>query len=112
MSDLVFVGLDEANALWGTSTAEQVRALLHDVPTVVVKDESHGATEFTAEGVVFVSTPFVEVVEAIGAGDAFAAGYLSAGLKGLGANERLAGGHERAQTVLGSTSDIPDVRKG
>src|SRR5690606_764675 len=37
-ADVVFVGRDEAEALWGTATAAEIRELLRDVPTLVVKD--------------------------------------------------------------------------
>jgi 2-dehydro-3-deoxygluconokinase len=46
------------------------------------------------------------VVEAVGAGDAFAAGYLAALLRGADATARLHGGHQRAHLVLQSTSDF------
>ena len=49
-ADLVFVGLDEAAVLWGTETADDVRALLPDVPLLVVKDGAIGATGFDADG--------------------------------------------------------------
>ena len=47
-----------------------------------------------------------DVVEAVGAGDAFAAGYLAALLQGADATARLQGGHQRAHLVLQSTSDF------
>ena len=49
-ADLVFVGLDEADVLWGAATADDVRALLPDVPLLVVKDGAVGATGFDADG--------------------------------------------------------------
>ncbi len=51
-------------------------------------------------------------VEVVGAGDAFAAGYLAAWLDGAPPAERLRAGHERAVLVLGDTADFPrDVRR-
>lgn len=41
-----------------------------------------GATEFLGETQSFVATPPVDVVEVVGAGDAFAAGYLASLLDG------------------------------
>jgi len=105
-ADIVFVGLDEANALWGAATPEEVRALLPTPARLVVKDGDVGATEFGQEVRVFVPAIATEVIEAIGAGDAFAAGYLAAMLKGASAAERLGAGHERARLVLRSTSDF------
>lgn len=109
-ADLVFVGRDEAECLWHTATADDVRALLPEPTTLVVKDGDIGATEYRrADGVdqrTFVPAVPTHVVEAVGAGDAFAAGYLAAMLQGADATARLRGGHDRAHLVLQSTSDI------
>ena len=105
-ADVVFVGRDEAQALWGCSTADDVRALLPEPGRVVVKDNDVGATEFSADGSVFEPAIPTEVLEAVGAGDAFAAGYLAGLLRGAAAHDRLRAGHERARLVLLSTSDF------
>lgn len=112
-ADLVFVGLDEAEGLWGTPDADAVRELIPSPALLVVKDGDVGATEFHrhthADVRSFVPAIRTEVVEAVGAGDAFAAGYLAAHLGGADAAERLAAGHHRAHLVLQSTSDfLPD----
>ncbi len=112
-ADLVFVGLDEAEGLWGPADADAVRALLPEPALLVVKDGDIGATEYERRGGADVRTfaPAIktEVVEAVGAGDAFAAGYLAARLEGAGAEERLLAGHRRAHLVLQSTGDLlPD----
>jgi len=109
-ADLVFVGLDEAECLWHTATADDVRALLPEPTTLVVKDGDVGATEYRraagADHRTFVPAVPTDVVEAVGAGDAFAAGYLTALLQGAEAAARLQGGHQRALLVLQSTSDF------
>lgn len=105
-ADIVFVGRDEAQALWGCATADEVRALLPEPERLVVKDGDVGATEFTAAGSVFEPAIPTDVLEAVGAGDAFAAGYLAALLRGDAPNDRLRAGHERARLVLMSTSDF------
>lgn len=105
-SDIVFVGRDEAEGIWSTPTAEDVRALLPGVPHLVVKDGEIGATEFTAEGSEFVATPPVEVIEVVGAGDAFAAGWLDAYLRGEDMHERLTQGHATAARALRTTHDV------
>jgi len=105
-ADIVFVGRDEAQALWGCSTADDVRALLPEPERLVVKDGSVGATEFGVDGRVFEPAIPTDVVEAVGAGDAFAAGYLAALLRGEDSGDRLRAGHERARLVLMSTSDF------
>lgn len=107
-ADVVFVGRDEAERLWGTPAAGDVRAVLPEVPTLVVKDAEHGATCFGGPDPVFVPAPPVDVVEEVGAGDAFAAGYLSGLLDGLPADRRLSLGHAVAGAVLRSRADTLD----
>ncbi|WP_306323012.1 MULTISPECIES: sugar kinase [unclassified Streptomyces] len=104
-ADVVLVGRDEAETLWGTATAEDVRDRLAPRGTLVVKDGDVGATEFAGGEAEFVAAPSVEVVEAVGAGDAFAAGYLSGLLGGAAARERLALGHRLAGRTLRSIED-------
>lgn len=106
-ADIVFVGLDEASALWGTQTARDVRDFLPGPAMLVVKDGDVGATEFHGQRSCFVAAIPTVVIEAVGAGDAFAAGYLAATLRGEGAKQRLLSGHEQAVMVLRSTSDVP-----
>src|SRR5690606_34830619 len=109
-ADIVFVGLDEAHTVWGCNTAEEVRALLPEPARLVVKDGDVGATEFSrdddSDSMLFVPAIPTEVVEAVGAGDAFAAAYLAALLQGADATGRLSAGHARAHLVLLSTSDF------
>lgn len=110
LSDVVFVGRDEAAVLWGTVDADAIAELIkggdNRVQTLVVKDGGIGATEITATTTTFVSALPVDIVEVVGAGDAFAAGYLSALLTGKDAHERLAMGHQLAARALSSTSDF------
>ncbi|WP_022893993.1 sugar kinase [Agromyces subbeticus] len=121
-ADVVLVGLDEAEALWGTASPEDVRALLPEPALLVVKDGDVEAIEFRGRadgspstlsglpltpGATRVAARSVEVVETVGAGDAFAAGYLDALLAGADPDDRLAAGHARAVTVLGDTADFP-----
>ncbi|WP_150461031.1 sugar kinase [Nesterenkonia ebinurensis] len=107
-ADLVFVGRDEAETLWGTETADDVLELLPELPLLVVKDGSLGATEFSAGTSVFEPSEQVQVVEAVGAGDAFAAGYLSGLLSGKSPAQRLRAGHQRAALTLQTTTDFTD----
>jgi 2-dehydro-3-deoxygluconokinase len=115
----VFVGLDEAESLWGCLTAAEVRMLLPEPHRLVIKDGAIGATEFERseyersghgrhgdDRVTFVPAIPTQVVEPVGAGDAFAAGYLSALLNGADSAARLRAGHERAHLVLLSPSDF------
>ena len=107
-ADVVFVGRDEAETLWGTASPSDVRALLPDVPELVVKDGDVGATAFVGADAVFEPALVVELVEAVGAGDAFAGGYLAGLLSGDAIADRLRAGHERAARTLQTTTDSID----
>jgi len=108
-ADIVFVGRDEAETLWGAATAAEIRTLLRGAAELVVKDGDVGATVFAGESEVFVPAHRVDVVEAVGAGDAFAGGYLAARLAGAPLADRLQAGHDRAALTLLTTADFPDV---
>lgn len=105
-ADLVFVGRDEAEALWQTTDARSIRDLIDPVGKLVVKDGAVGATEFWAGEEVFVPAARVDVMEVVGAGDAFAAGYLAAQLQGSSAADALQAGHELAARTLRSMDDF------
>ncbi|MGK3951805.1 sugar kinase [Microbacterium sp. I2] len=107
-ADIVLVGRDEAQNLWGTDAAAEVRALLPDVGELVVKDGDVGATAFVGADEVFEPALVVEVVEAVGAGDAFAGGYLAGRLSGHPIADRLRAGHARAARTLRTTKDSVD----
>jgi len=106
-ADLVFVGRDEAERLWGTPTARDIRDLLPGA-RLVVKDGDVGAHLFDRGREWFVPSREVEVVEPVGAGDAFAAGFLAATLAGAPPEGALDAGHEQAARILGSMSDAGD----
>lgn len=106
-ADIVLVGRDEAETLWATTTADEVRDLLPSPAHLVVKDSDVEAVEFSAEGRTAVPARKVEVIEAVGAGDAFAAGWISGLLTGGSATDRIARGHAAAARALSSTQDIP-----
>jgi 2-dehydro-3-deoxygluconokinase len=104
-ADLVLVGRDEAERLWGTMDAAAIRDRFPDVPELVVKDGDVGATAFVGDLTVFEPAIRVDVVEAVGAGDAFAGGYLAALLSDAPVPERLQAGHARAALTLQTTGD-------
>ncbi|WNF29230.1 sugar kinase [Streptomyces sp. C11-1] len=134
-ADLVFVGEDEAEEAWGIVGAGAIRAALPEPSVVVVKRGSAGATVFSGhrpgprasnaggaensggaesavgEGgdtVTVVPALRVDVVAAVGAGDAFAAGFLSATLRGLPVRDRVRHGHLMAAAVLTVPGDLTD----
>lgn len=108
-SDIVFVGRDEAETLWGTATAESVRELLDRPRYLVVKDAAVEAVSFTPTGVHRVPSAKVAVVDAVGAGDAFAAGWLSGFLDDRDEPARLRLGHYAAARVLESPTDFAEL---
>ncbi|WP_428965311.1 sugar kinase [Micromonospora fluostatini] len=111
-ADLVLVGLDEAQTLWQTPDAEAVRKLLPGPRMVVVKDGGVGATALPRTGPATVVPALrVPVLEPVGAGDAFAAGYLSGVLRGWEPRAALRLGHlcaARTLTVAGDTAPPPE----
>jgi 2-dehydro-3-deoxygluconokinase len=109
-AQLVFAGLDEARTLWGVDTAADVRTLLPDPETVVVKDGAVGTWSYGPAGETYAPALPVEVVEPVGAGDAYAAGYLYGLLRDRPERQRLELGHRVAALALGVTGDVADVK--
>ncbi|GAA1007014.1 sugar kinase [Streptomyces thermogriseus] len=110
-ADIVFVGADEARAAWGLHDARAVRDALPEPRTVVVKQGADGAIAYDrssggAGTATFVPAPRVDVVAHVGAGDAFAAGFLSATLRGLPLRDRLRHGHLTAAAALTVPGDL------
>ncbi|BAC70991.1 carbohydrate kinase [Streptomyces avermitilis] len=117
-ADLVFVGDDEARAAWGLHGPRAIRDALPEPEVLVVKQGGGGATAFerrpggpgtgdtSTDTVTFVRALQVDVVAAVGAGDAFAAGFLSATLRGLPVRDRLRHGHLMAAAALTVPGDL------
>ncbi|MEU1517382.1 sugar kinase [Streptomyces sp. NPDC005811] len=123
-ADLVFVGEDEAEEAWGvTGGPSAVREVLPEPPVLVVKRGEAGATAFVSGAGsrgpvaptplgwddspgIFVPSVAVDVVASTGAGDAFAAGFLSATLRGLPLRDRLRHGHLWAAAALTVPGDL------
>ncbi|MEV5383152.1 sugar kinase [Streptomyces sp. NPDC052721] len=105
-ADIVFVGLDEAQGLWGEDlTVTDVRHLLPRPRILVVKDGARAATAVTGHGVRTVPALRTTVVEPVGAGDAFAAGFLAGLLRSLTTTQALRLGHITAVSALRVTGD-------
>ncbi|MFF3329119.1 sugar kinase [Streptomyces sp. NPDC002888] len=117
-ADIVFVGADEARAAWGLHGARAIRDALPEPELLVVKQGRGGALAYDrsldgpegiedADGTVtFVPALRVDIVAAVGAGDAFAAGFLSATLRGLPVRDRLRHGHLMAAAALTAPGDL------
>ncbi|MDQ3402374.1 MAG: sugar kinase [Actinomycetota bacterium] len=113
-ADIVLVGADEAKALWGTEEPEAIRALLPGPATLVVKQAERGATLVERDpatgldrAAVFGPALRVDIVEPVGAGDAFAAGFLAATLTDASPLRRLRAGHLQAAGALRTHDDVP-----
>ncbi|MER7556547.1 sugar kinase [Nocardioides sp. NPDC126508] len=105
-ADIVLLGADEARTALGAETPQELRELLGDRPRLVVKADSHAAGEHDPDGATTeVPALRVDVVEPVGAGDGFAAGYLAALVDGIGPVGRLRQGHLVAAGVLAATGD-------
>ena len=105
-ADIVLVGADEAEALWGVSDPVAVREVLPEPAALVVKQGPIGATLFEGGEMVFEPALRVDVVEPVGAGDAFAAGFLAATLAGQSPRRRLRAGHLQAVGALRTHHDV------
>ncbi|MDG4800468.1 sugar kinase [Micromonospora sp. WMMD980] len=105
-ADVVLVGQDEADTLWGAADPIAVRDLLPGPELVVVKDGAVGATALARTGpAVFVPALPLDVVESVGAGDAFAAGFLGGLLRRVDLRSCLRLGHLTAAPVLAASGD-------
>ncbi|REE75451.1 2-dehydro-3-deoxygluconokinase [Rhodococcus wratislaviensis] len=111
LADIVFVGLDEAEEVWGTTTPAAVRALLPGPRELVVKDGARGVTLFDGATDIFEPALPVEVIEPVGAGDSFAAGYLHEWLGGHNGRCRLRTGHALAAAALRTTADFVELEE-
>ncbi|MET7366688.1 sugar kinase [Streptomyces sp. NPDC005566] len=109
--DLVFVGEDEAEEAWGVRGTAEIREALPEPAVLVVKRGSDGATVFSrgagsTDTATTVPALHVDVVAPVGAGDAFAAGFLSATLRELPVRHRIRHGHLMAAAVLTVPGDL------
>ncbi|WP_081916147.1 sugar kinase [Saccharothrix sp. NRRL B-16314] len=107
-ADVVLAGSDEAQTVWGTGDPAELRALLPGPTTLVIKQGARGATVVEGGATTFQPGLRVDVVEPVGAGDAFAAGYLAAHLAGDPPGRRLRAGHLQAAAALLTREDVGD----
>ncbi|WP_372499533.1 sugar kinase [Streptomyces lichenis] len=106
-ADLVFTGEDEAADAFGLHGPGAIRAALPEPEVLVVKRGADGAVVYAGGAdPVEVPAPRVDVVAPVGAGDAFAAGFLSATLRGLPLRARARHGHLAAAAALTVPGDL------
>ncbi|WP_337007164.1 MULTISPECIES: sugar kinase [unclassified Microbacterium] len=106
-ADIVFCTRPDAEAVFGTSDPQELRALFPEPRYLLVTDAS-GAVAFDGAETAESDALDAPVVETIGAGDAFAAGFLAGVLTGLSLTGSLTRGHRIATRALGSTRDHVD----
>ncbi|WP_089966526.1 sugar kinase [Lihuaxuella thermophila] len=102
-SDIILPGIDEARLLLGKSDPEEIaNDLFHlGAQLVVVKLGPEGAYYQSKKEVGFVAGfPVDEVVDPVGAGDAFAAGFLSGLLEGLSLESAVQRGNAAGALVV------------
>lgn len=109
---LLFVGDEEARALWGCDDESLVRELARKGPEEVVIKRGGTGSLALVEDQVLQHPPF-DVAEAdpVGAGDAFAAGYLAGHVWDLPAKERLRMANAMGAmsvATLGDYEGLPD----
>lgn len=112
-ANLVSVGADEAVRVFGTDDPVALRRLLPRPWLLVIKDGAVMTTAVDKAGeIIEVPALRVEVVEQVGAGDAFAAGLLSGILRAEPTEQALRRGHLSAARVLtveqDSAAPFPD----
>lgn len=106
-ADIVFCTRPDAEAVFGTGDPAALRRLFPEPRYLLLTDPS-GAVAFDGEERATSDALDVPVVETIGAGDAFAAGFLAGVLTGLSLAGSLARGHRIATRALASTRDHVD----
>lgn len=91
-SDIVLMGHEDAQALFGPEEDEQIlqRTAELGVGVVVLKRAEHGACALAKGGPVTIAAEAAErVVDPVGAGDGFDAGFLSGWLRGYSLERAL-----------------------
>ncbi|QIN82204.1 sugar kinase [Rubrobacter tropicus] len=89
-ADLLFLSEDESGLLFGGGEPEHVRKARRDIrAATVVVHGAEGAFAVEEEGIFEMPAYSVSVVDTVGAGDAFVAGFLSGRLRGWSTGECL-----------------------
>jgi 2-dehydro-3-deoxygluconokinase len=104
-SDIAFMGASETREIYGTGDPSELRSMFPEPRWLVVKNDAEAATAFDRDTRADVPAQTLDVVEAIGAGDAFAAGFLGGLLDGRTIVQCLGAAHAMAARALASTGD-------
>lgn len=114
--DLLFVSAEEADALWGWADEDAgIEGLLTAGPEEVALKRGRAGSSLWLKGDRWDAPSFaVREVDPIGAGDAFAAGYLAMELRGAGPAERLRAANGMGAlcvSTLGDYEGLPSDRE-
>jgi 2-dehydro-3-deoxygluconokinase len=114
--DTLLLGLDEGEYLFGVSTPGEVveAALRAGVGEVVVKLGAEGCAVADGPSLIHLPSAATTVVDPVGAGDAFAGGYLVGRSRGLTPVQAARLGSELAARVVatrGDTDGLPSAEQ-
>ena len=108
--DLLFAGDDEARLLWGEAGEQWLARIGAAGPSeVILKRGAHGALAWHAGHLLDAPGIRVPVRDTVGAGDAFAAGYLAAGCWGFDVAQRLRYGNAMGAFTVMSHGDYENA---
>ena len=109
--DLLFANEDEAMQLTGSAQLDGALQLLAaKVPTLVITRGAQGALALeNGEVVEIAATPVAKVVDTTGAGDLFAAGFLTARCRGHGLRKCLETGAIAAAEIISHFGARPEA---
>lgn len=116
-SDIVLPGISEAKLLTGKDRTEDMASYLKQMgpSKVVIKLGKDGAYYLSDQESGFVtSVPVKKVIDPVGAGDAFNAGFISGLLDGLPMHEAVSRGNVLGAIVVkinGDVEGLPDKEK-
>ena len=108
-ADVAFLGADEAQEVFGTGDPARLREMFPQPRHLVVKNSGHSVTGFLGDDRCEAPALRLRVTEAIGAGDAFAGGYLAALLQGRPHEQLLRYGHLCAAAAPTGTGDVAEL---
>jgi 2-dehydro-3-deoxygluconokinase len=113
-ADVCFAGVRDAELLTGAETIEEAAAGLAGLgpSTVVVTQGSRGAVAWSEDELLHAEPAAVVPVDPVGAGDAFAAGFLGGRLQDLSTPECLAlGARLGAEATTSRRDAVPGYRR-
>lgn len=106
-ADIVLTGADDARVVTDGDPAAWF--LERGASTVVVKDGSRGAWETDGHTTTHQGVVATSLVDAVGAGDAFAAGWIDGWLRGRPAPDRMRAAATVAALCVSARGDVPGL---